>query len=145
MSSAAKCTQPVDAVCDCADVQVSIPAADDANGPYKDIVARGNVPLLIEDCLLAEVPRSQLEQEWREGCNLSDVDAANYCHRAATRLSRVFDSGIASADLPDVVANAAVLFVLTLRKAGVTSPGEISPCTVSYDGSSRTGSVRGAA
>jgi hypothetical protein len=109
------------------------------------IVARGNVPLLIEDCLLAEVPRAQLEHEWQVGSTISDADAATYCQRCRGRLSRAFDSGIAAADLPDLVANAAVLFVLSLRKAGLSSTRDISPCTVQYDGSSRTGEVCAAA
>jgi hypothetical protein len=135
----------IDAGVSAQSVRVSYPPMADANSPYRAIVARGNVPLLIEDCLLAEVPRAQLEHEWQVSSTISDADAATYCHRAADRLSRAFDSGIAAADLPDLVANAAVLFVLSLRKAGVRSTGDISPCTVQYDGSSRTGEVCAAA
>jgi hypothetical protein len=126
-------------------VRVAYPPMADAKSPYNAIVARGNVPLLIGDCLLAEVPRAQLEHEWQVGSTISDADAAAYCQRAAGRLSRAFDSGIAAADLPDLVANAAVLFVLSLRKAGLSSTRDISPCTVQYDGSSRTGEVCAAA
>ena len=126
-------------------VNVSFPAHGDANSPYQAIVARGNVPLLIEDCLLAEVPRAQLDREWQACGRISDVEAADYCQRAAGRLSRAFDSGIAAADLPDIVANAAVLFLLTLRRAGVRSPADISPCTISYDSSSRSGRVNATA
>jgi hypothetical protein len=39
--------------------------------------------LLIGDCLLAEVPRAQLEHEWQVSSTISDADAATYCHRAA--------------------------------------------------------------
>ena len=122
-------------------VTVSYPSAQCEKSPYSGIVRRGNVPLLIEDCLLAEVSRDQLQREWAACGTISDVDAADYCRRAAGRLSRAFDSEIASADLSDIVANAAVLFLLSLRKSGVASADEIGPCQVRYDGTEAGGRV----
>ncbi len=125
-------------------VTVAYPSAQCDNSPYAGIVGRGNMPLLIEDCLLAEVPRDQLQREWEACRTISDVDAADYCRRAAGRLSRAFDSEIASADLSDIVANAAVLFLLSLRNSGVASPDEIRPCEVCYDGTQVGGRVSAA-
>jgi len=137
-------THPIDTVdCDRM-VKVAYPAAQAGNSPYDSIVGRGNIPLLIDDCLLAEVPRDQLTREWEACQAISDVQAADYCRRAASRLSRAFDSEIASADLSKLVANAAVLFLLSLRKSGITSPGDIGPCEVCYDGSEVAGEVRAA-
>lgn len=132
---------PVDAAGAGHEVKVSYPAMADADSPYRSIVARGNIPLLIGDCVLAEVPSSRLDSEWQASAGLSNAQASDYCRRAAARLSRALDSGIAAADLGDVVANAAVLFVLSLREAGIVSPGDIRPCTVRYDSSSRSGRV----
>jgi hypothetical protein len=139
-----KATHPDDTTVPAAPVKVAYPAAHGENSPYSGIVGRGNVPLLIENCLLAEVPRDQLNREWAACDAISDVEAADYCRRAAGRLSRAFDSEIASADLSDLVANAAVLFLLSLRKSGITSPSDIGPCEVSYDGSEPAGTVRAA-
>ncbi|MGI9512268.1 MAG: hypothetical protein ACR2OL_05155 [Anderseniella sp.] len=122
-------------------VTVAYPSAQCEKSPYSSIVGRGNVPLLIEDCLLAEVPRDQLQREWEACKTISDVDAADYCRRAAGRLSRAFESEIASADLSDIVANAAVLFLLSLRKSGIVSPDQIGPCEVCYDGTEVGGRV----
>ncbi len=132
---------PIDAAAPDEAVSVCYASSGGGSGPVEAIAARGNVPLLIGDSVLAEVPREQLEGEWHASAGLSDVEAADYCRRAASRLSRAFDSGIASADLPELVANAAVLFVLSLRKAGVASPCEIGPCTVRHDGSGSVGFV----
>lgn len=134
----------VDAASPAAVVSVCFPRSGSGSGPVEAIAARGNVPLLIGDCVLAEVPRAQLEGEWQASAALSDVEAADYCRRAASRLSRAFDSGIGAADLSELVANAAVLFVLSLRKAGIASPREIGPCTVHHDGSGSVGLVSAA-
>lgn len=125
-------------------VTVSYPSAQCEKSPYSGIVGRGNMPLLIEDCLLAEVPRDQLNREWEACKTISDGDAADYCRRAAGRLSRAFESEIASADLSDIVANAAVLFLLSLRKNGIASPDQIGPCQVRYDGTEAGGRVSAA-
>ena len=130
---------PLDAASPVMAVSVCYPLTCDGSGPVEAITARGNVPLLIGESVLAEVPRAQLESEWQASAVLSDAEAADYCRRAAMRLSRAFDSGIGAADLPELVANAAVLFVLTLRRSGIASPGEIAPCTVRHDGSCGVG------
>ncbi len=135
---------PVDAARPLQAVTVAYPSAQCENSPYSSIVGRGNVPLLIEDCLLAEVPRDQLQREWAACKTISDGDVADYCRRAAGRLSRAFESEIASADLSDIVANAAVLFLLSLRNSGVVSSDEIGPCEVCYDGTEAGGRVSAA-
>ena len=47
-------------------VTVAYPSAQCEKSPYSSIVGRGSVPLLIEDCLLAEVPRDQFQREWED-------------------------------------------------------------------------------
>lgn len=135
---------PVETACPQQAVTVAYPSAQCENSPYSSIVGRGNVPLLIEDCLLAEVPRDQLQREWAACKTISDGDVADYCRRAAGHLSRAFESEIASADLSDIVANAAVLFLLSLRESGVVSSDEIGPCEVCYDGTEAGGRVSAA-
>ena len=132
---------PVEEASPASAVTVAYPSTQSEKSPYSSIVGRGNVPLLIEDCLLAEVPRDQLQREWAACKTIPDADVADYCRRAAGRLSRAFDSEIASADLSDIVANAAVLFLLSLRESGVASPEQIAPCQVCYDGSEVGGKV----
>ena len=125
-------------------VCVSYPAAGTGGGTCQAIIERGNVPLMIGDSVLAELSRARLDAEWAASGAISDNDAADYCRRAAARLSRAFDSGLGAADVSDMVANAAVLFVLTLRNAGVMSSRDIAPCRVVHDGSRGTGEVRAA-
>ncbi len=132
---------PVETAAPVPAVKVAYPSAQSEKSPYSSIVGRGNMPLLIEDCLLAEVPRDQLQREWAACKTISDGDVAVYCRQAAGRLSRAFESEIASADLSDIVANAAVLFLLSLRESGVVSSDEIGPCEVCYDGTEVGGKV----
>ena len=133
---------PVETAVPAPAVTVAYPSAQSEKSPYSSIVGRGNVPLLIEDCLLAEVSRDQLKREWAACKTISDADVADYCRRAAGRLSRAFESEIASADLSDIVANAAVLFLLSLRENGIVSTDQIGPCEVCYDGTEVGGRVR---
>ena len=52
---------------------------------------------------------------------------------AGKRLARIVDENLSSANLTEIVTDAAVLFLLTLRSKGVRTPGDIQPCTVLWD------------
>ncbi len=48
-------------------------------------------------------------------------------------LASVLEDNIDAADLTDVVSDAAVLFLLAMRRAGVRTLDEIGPCTLLWD------------
>jgi hypothetical protein len=52
---------------------------------------------------------------------------------AGERLANTLKNEIDSADLTDMVADAAVLFLLTMRRYGANGPQAIPPCTVIWD------------
>jgi hypothetical protein len=52
---------------------------------------------------------------------------------AGGRLASMLEDNIGSADLTDVVSDAAVLFLLAMRRAGASTPDDIAPCTLLWD------------
>src|SRR5262249_10295386 len=97
------------------------------------IRARGNLPLIIDGSLLAEIERRDLFESWEATARLPAIEVARMSRLAGERLSEIFTENFDSADLVEVVTDAAVLFLLTMRKYGVRTPDEIKPCTLLWD------------
>ncbi|MGH6873798.1 MAG: hypothetical protein ACREDW_02190 [Aestuariivirgaceae bacterium] len=98
-----------------------------------DIRLRGNLPLLVGDQVLAELTREDLAESWETTCALPARDLKAMCRLAGERLVRALEETIEAADLTEIVTDAAVLFLLGIRRHGVRTPDDIPACTVSYD------------
>jgi hypothetical protein len=98
-----------------------------------DIRRRGNLPLLVGDQVLAELTQSDLVESWETTCSLSAKDLAAMCKLAGERLTKALEDNIEAADLSEVVTDAAVLFLLGIRRHGIKTPEDIPACSVSYD------------
>jgi hypothetical protein len=98
-----------------------------------DIRLRGNLPLLVGDHVLAELTQEDLVESWETTCALPARDLAAMCKLAGQRLVRALEETIEAADLTEVVTDAAVLFLLGIRRHGVRTPEDIPACSVSYD------------
>jgi hypothetical protein len=98
-----------------------------------DIRLRGNLPLLVGDHVLAELTREDLVESWETTCALPARDLAAMCKLAGKRLVKALEETIETADLTEVVTDAAVLFLLGIRRHGVRTPDDIPACSVSYD------------
>jgi hypothetical protein len=114
-------------------VTLTCPAKDSPDLKVRAIRARGNLPLMIDDRLLAEIVQGDLVESWETAVCLSATALADMSKLAGTRLASVLEDNIDAADLTDVVSDAAVLFLLALRRAGVRTPDEIGPCTLLWD------------
>ncbi|MFZ5677410.1 MAG: hypothetical protein ACOZAM_30985 [Pseudomonadota bacterium] len=112
---------------------LTCPAKDSPDHEVRAIRARGNLPLMIDDRLLAEIAKGDLAESWETAVHLPATALADMSRLAGTRLAHVLDDNISSADLTDVVSDAAVLFLLAMRRAGVKSPDDIGPCTLLWD------------
>ena len=112
---------------------MTCPAKDSPDREVKAIRARGNLPLMIDDRLLAEIARGDLAESWETAVHLPAAALADMSRLAGERLALVLEDNIGSADLTDVVTDAAVLFLLAMRRAGVKTPDEIGPCTLLWD------------
>jgi hypothetical protein len=112
---------------------LTCPAKDSPDLEVRAIRARGNLPLMIDDRLLAEIAQGDLVESWETAVHLSASALADMSKLAGERLASVLEDNIGSADLTDVVSDAAVLFLLAMRRAGVKTPDEIGPCTLLWD------------
>jgi hypothetical protein len=112
---------------------LTCPAKDSPDREVRAIQARGNLPLMIDDRLLAEITHGDLTESWETAVHLPAQALADMSKLAGERLALVLEENIGSADLIDVVSDAAVLFLLAMRRAGVKSPDEIGPCTLLWD------------
>ena len=98
-----------------------------------DIRLRGNLPLLVGDHVLAELTRSDLNESWETTCALSMKELSAMCRLAGKRLAKALEDNIETADLSEIVTDAAVLFLLGIKWHGVKTPEDIPACSVSYD------------
>jgi hypothetical protein len=114
-------------------VSVSCPDRLSDDPAVVDILSRGNLPLLVGDQVLAELTQHDLVESWETALSLSPKDLAQMSRLAGRRLARAFEENIESADLTEVVTDAAVLFLLGIRKHGVRTPDEIPACTIVFD------------
>jgi hypothetical protein len=114
-------------------VTVTCPGRLSAEPAIVHIRERGNLPLLIGDQVLAELTQNDLVESWDTACALPIVELSKMCKIAGERLARAMEERIEFADLPELVVDAAVLFLLAIKRYGIRSPEDIPACSVSYD------------
>ncbi len=103
---------------------------------------RGNLPLLIGEDVIAEISQPDLEESWETALALSPKQLTEMTRLAGTRLADMMETGLDGEDLTEVVSDAAVLFLLALRRFGLTSADRIPPCTVKWSGQAATEQVQ---
>jgi hypothetical protein len=114
-------------------LSITLPDRDTADADIVDIRARGNLPLLVGERLIAEIDHRDLLESWQTAIELTDDELNRMNKAAGSRLAQLVEDHLDSANLTDVVTDAAVLFLLTLRSKGIRTPEEIKPCTVIWD------------
>jgi hypothetical protein len=112
---------------------VTLPERDSPDAQIASIQARGNMPLIVGERLVAEIDRRDLLESWQTAAELSPEELIRMSKTAGSRLAQTIDENIDATNLTDAVTDAAVLFLLTLRRKGVRTPDEIQPCTVLWD------------
>jgi len=112
---------------------VTLPGRDSPDADVAGIHARGNLPLIVGEKLIAEVDWLDLLESWQTATELSAEELTKMSRAAGKRLARIVNENLSSANLTEIVTDAAVLFLLTLRSKGVRTPGDIQPCTVLWD------------
>ncbi|MFN0194337.1 MAG: hypothetical protein ACKVP5_20595 [Aestuariivirga sp.] len=113
---------------------LTLPGTDSPDERVHAIQRRGNLPLMIAGCVLAEITRDDLIESWQEAVSLSMSELNNMTELAGRRLTELLDDNLESGDLTDLVTDAAVLFLLALRRHGVDDANRIPPCTVMWNG-----------
>ncbi|NJM28802.1 MAG: hypothetical protein HC855_00485 [Rhizobiales bacterium] len=113
---------------------LTLPGTDSPDERVHAIQRRGNLPLMIAGCVLAEITHDDLMESWQEAVSLSMSELNNMAELAGRRLTELLDDNLESGDLTDLVTDAAVLFLLALRRHGVDDANRIPPCTVMWNG-----------
>lgn len=116
------------------DFTLTCPGPDADDTRIKDIVARGNLALLIGEDVIAEISQPDLAESWQTALSLSAKQLSEMTKLAGSRLAETIEAGLDSEDLTEIVSDAAVLFLLALRRHGVTSAERIPPCMVKWSG-----------
>ncbi|MGE0004539.1 MAG: hypothetical protein AB7S92_03000 [Parvibaculaceae bacterium] len=124
---------PPDAIPEARSFTLTCPAKDSPDRKVQAIRERGNLPLMIDDRLLAEIAQVDLVESWETAVALPAAALADMSRLAGARLAAVLEDNIDAADLTDVVSDAAVLFLLAMRRSGVRTPDEIGPCVLLWD------------
>lgn len=96
--------------------------------------SQGNLSFRIGDAVVAEIEHDDLLESWQAAARLSPDDALRMSTLAGERLADIMESGLEAADLTEAVTDAAVVFLLAMRRQGISDPKRIPPCTVMWNG-----------
>jgi hypothetical protein len=113
---------------------LTCPGEDSPDERVQEIQNRGNLPLLIGEDVLAEIPYADLMESWETAAALPAKDLKAMTTLAGQRLSDMLEDNLDSEDLTDIVSDAAVLFLLAMRRHGVSEANRIPACTVKWNG-----------
>jgi len=94
----------------------------------------GNLPLMIGNNVLAEIAHEDLLESWDAAVSLSACELITMTEVAGRRLAQIMEDGIDTGHLSEAVTDAAVLFLLAMRRHGISDPKRIPACTVMWHG-----------
>jgi hypothetical protein len=94
----------------------------------------GNLPLMIGNNVLAEIAHEDLLESWDAAVSLTACELITMTEVAGRRLAQIMEDGIDTGHLSEAVTDAAVLFLLAMRRHGISDPKRIPACTVMWHG-----------
>lgn len=103
--------------------------------------SRGNLSFMIGNDVVAEIDHADLLESWRATVGLSAMEAARMTEAAGQHLSEILDGGLEAADLTEAVTDAAVVFLLAMKRYGISDPKRIPACSVMWHGHDGQGHV----
>ncbi len=121
---------------------LTCPGSDCADERVHDIQLRGNLPLLIGGDVLAEISHADLLESWETAIALPLEDLNAMTALAGRRLGEMLEANLDAENLTDLVSDAAVLFLLAMRRFGIAEANRIPPCTVKWNGQEASESVQ---
>ncbi len=121
---------------------LTCPGEETTDPQVQEIQGRGNLPLMIGDAVLAEIKYEDLVESWETAAALPATELNAMTALAGQRLSLVLENNLETGDLTDVVSDAAVLFLLAMRRFGVSEPHRIPACAVKWNGHEAIESVQ---
>ncbi len=121
---------------------LTCPGNDSTDARVHDIQLRGNLPLMIGTDVLAEISHADLLESWETAISLPVKDLNAMTTLAGQRLSEMLEENLDTENLSDLVTDAAVLFLLAMRRFGVSEANRIPACTVKWNGQEASESVQ---
>lgn len=104
--------------------------------------AGGRLVFTIGAQLVAELGDDDLNQSWAALAALSTSELAALGEVAVGSLTELLEGGLSTADLAAAVTDAAVVFLLAMKRHGISDPKRIPACTVAWPGNGRRERVR---
>ena len=93
----------------------------------------GRLAFTIGAQLVAELDDDDLAESWAATLSLSAHEAAELSETAALHLMELLEEGLPAADLPEAVTDAAVVFLIAMKRQGIADPKRIPACTVMWN------------
>ena len=121
---------------------LTCPGQNCADERVHSIQQRGNLPLMIGSDVIAEIKHEDLLESWETAISLPLNDLNAMTTLAGQRLSEMLEENLDAEDLTELVSDAAVLFLLAMRRFGVSEAERIPACTVKWNGQEATESVQ---
>jgi hypothetical protein len=100
----------------------------------RDRNATPGLPIVIGDRVLAEIGHRELMESWETAGTLTAGELAEMSRAAGERLADILADGLEYDDLAETVTDAAVLFLLAMRRKGIADPKRIPACMVMWNG-----------
>ena len=97
--------------------------------------AAGRLAFTIGAQLVAEFDDVDLIESWEATQELSPAEANELSESAAAHLMELLDAGLSAADLAEAVTDAAVVFLIAMKRQGIADPKRIPACAVTWNGS----------
>lgn len=94
----------------------------------------GNLTFTIGADVVAEIDYEDLVESWQAACELTSPEALKMTQIAAAHLTEILECGLLSGDLTEAVTEAGVVFLLAMRRNGISDPKRIPACTVMWNG-----------
>jgi len=95
-------------------------------------VTAGRLALAIGAQVVAELDDGDLVESWEATADLSAAEAEEMSEMAGLHLMEMLEDGLSAADLSEAVVDAAVVFLLAMKRHGVSDPRRIPACTVRW-------------
>lgn len=92
----------------------------------------GRLAFTVGAGLVAELDEADLLESWEATAALSATEAAELSDSAALNLIERLEEGLPAADLPEAVTDAAVVFLIAMKRQGISDPKRIPACSVMW-------------
>ena len=101
----------------------------------------GRLAFTVGAHLVAELDDADLVESWQATEELSPEEAREMSESAALSLMELLEEGLPAADLCEAVTDAAVVFLLAMKRHGISDPKRIPACTVMWNARAERASV----